>query len=142
MDATRESVRIAPWYWGQRPVLVTYALAGVHIDNAIRNARVLARQAAVAIDRGETVSPAVRRRWTGWPRRCSSSVRCSREETRPLIRAGIVEAVRIASQARTDEGLFTAPMVAQVRLMSSDLLQATDLSVEEAASMIRGVDSA
>ncbi len=142
LDATRESVRIAPWYWGQRQVLVTYALAGVHIDNAIRNARVLARQAAVAIDRGEAVSPAVPQ---AVDRLASAVLEIGpvlSGGTPAAIRDGIIEAVRLATEARRDEGLFTAPMVAQVRLMSSDLLQATDLSADEAASMIRGVDPA
>ena len=55
IDATKETVRIAPWYWGQRTLLLTYALAGFHLENAVRNCRVLARQAAVACDRTESV---------------------------------------------------------------------------------------
>ena len=55
LDATRESVRLSPWYWGQRQTLATYTLAGGHLDNALRNLRVLARQAAIALEREDLV---------------------------------------------------------------------------------------
>ena len=59
LDATRESVRLSPWYWGQRQTLATYTIAGGHLDNALRNLRVLARQAAIALDRDDVVPAAI-----------------------------------------------------------------------------------
>ena len=54
------------------------------------------------------------------------------------MREVILDAVATAAGAAA-EGLFTAPMVAQIRLSASDLLQATDMTVAEAATAIRAV---
>lgn len=140
LDATRESVRIAPWYWGQRTILVTYALAGIHLDNAIRNCRVLARQAAVSIDRGEVVSPGVP---DAMDRLAEAAVLIgpvlTGESPEPP-RDAALSAVVAATTGPLGSGLFTAPMVAQVRLIASDLLQATDLGTADAAALIRSLE--
>lgn len=142
LDATRESVRIAPWYWGQRTVLVTYALAGIHLDNAIRNCRVLARQAAVSIDRGEVVSPGVPDALDRLAEAVAEIGPVLAGESPAQARAVAVSAVATALAAPPGSGLFTGPMVAQIRLTASDLLQATDLRTAEAAAMIRAVEAA
>ena len=46
-------MRLVPWYWGQRAVLASYGIAGFHLDNALRNLRVLARHAANALAAGD-----------------------------------------------------------------------------------------
>ncbi len=144
LDATRESVRLAPWYWGQRTLLASYALAGVHLDNALRNLRVLARQAALALDRGEHVPD-------GIPEALDHLASGAAGLGSLLAGDAAVEQVHqdllgaVASTVgATDEsaehgrpGLFTGPIVAQVRLSSSDLLQASGLSGAEAAALIR-----
>ena len=148
LDATRESIRLVPWYWGQRGVLATYALAGTHLDNALRNLRVLARQAGVALDRDEHVPASL-------PRALELLAVATRELPAALsgdhapeaAQRAILAAVAAttagadpgatAADAPDRAGMFTAPMVAQVRLSASDLLQATGLTGDEAATAIR-----
>ena len=139
LDATRESVRLSPWYWGQRQTLTTYTLAGGHLDNALRNLRVLARQASIALDRGDHVPSEIQL--------ALSDLADGVEALGPALAGdGDVEPVRTvildavtAAAAAPSEGLFTAPMVAQIRMSASDLLQATDMTVGEAATAIRAV---
>jgi uncharacterized membrane protein YgaE (UPF0421/DUF939 family) len=139
LDATRESVRLSPWYWGQRQTLATYVVAGGHLDNALRNLRVLARQASIALERDDAV-----------PAEIPHALRSLAQGTTALgpaiageadfepVREVVLAAVA-TSAAASAEGLFTAPMIAQIRLSASDLLQATDLSAAEAAAAIRAV---
>ncbi|HYN57661.1 MAG TPA: FUSC family protein [Motilibacterales bacterium] len=139
LDATRESVRLSPWYWGQRQTLTTYTLAGGHLDNALRNLRVLARQVSIALDRGDHVPSEIQL--------ALSDLADGVEALGPALAGdGDVEPVRTvildavtAAAAAPSEGLFTAPMVAQIRMSASDLLQATDMTVGEAATAIRAV---
>ncbi len=145
LEATRESVRLAPWYWGQRTVLASYALAGFHLDNALRNLRVLARQAAAALDRDEYVPPEI----PG----AISELAAGTSELGAVLAGDAdpasVRAALLAAVARTDgvaeadfagagpTGAFNAPMIAQIRLSAADLLQATGLSALDAATAIR-----
>jgi uncharacterized membrane protein YgaE (UPF0421/DUF939 family) len=139
LDATRESVRLSPWYWGQRQTLATYTIAGGHLDNALRNLRVLARQAAIALDRDDVVPAAIPHALLGLADGVESLGPAIAGETGvESVRGVILDAVAAAATSST-EGLFTAPMVAQIRLSASDLLQATDMTVNEAATAIRAV---
>jgi uncharacterized membrane protein YgaE (UPF0421/DUF939 family) len=139
LDATRESVRLSPWYWGQRQTLATYTIAGGHLDNALRNLRVLARQAAIALDREDDVPaeiPHALLDLAGGVESLGPAI-AGDAEVEP-VRQVILDAVSTTAAAPA-EGLFTAPMVAQIRLSASDLLQATDMNVQEAATAIRAV---
>lgn len=139
LDATRESVRLSPWYWGQRQTLATYTVAGGHLDNALRNLRVLARQASIALERNDVVPPEIPL--------ALAELAAGAEFLGPVlagehgpgpVRERVLDAVTKASNAPV-EGLFTAPMVAQIRLSASDLLQATEMTGSEAATAIRTV---
>lgn len=139
LDATRESVRLSPWYWGQRQMLVTYTMAGGHLDNALRNLRVLARQASIALEREDHVPSEIARALSDLADGVEAlGPALAGEGAVDPVRAVILDAVATATAA-TSDGLFTAPMVAQIRLSASDLLQATDLTVGEAATAIRAV---
>ncbi len=139
LEVTRESVRLSPWYWGQRPTLATYTLAGGHLDNALRNLRVLARQASIALERDDEVPTAIPRALLGLAAGVESlGPALSGEQAPDPMREVILDAVATVTTASAG-GLFTAPMVAQVRLSASDLLQATDMTVSEAATAIRAV---
>jgi len=139
LDATRESVRLSPWYWGQRQTLATYTLAGGHLDNALRNLRVLARQASVALERDDVVPAEIPHALADLAAGVEAlgPMLAGDSEAGP-VRGVILAAVGTAAGAPA-EGLFTAPMVAQIRLSASDLLQATDMTVDEAATAIRAV---
>lgn len=140
LDATRESVRLAPWYWGRRSVLRTYALAAVHLDNALRNLRVLARQAMVALDRDEPVPGPLPVALELMARGAAQVGRAMADEDDPeAARRVILRGVAVTADRGGAGGLFSAPMMAQVRLTASDLLQATGLSLEESAARIRAV---
>jgi uncharacterized membrane protein YgaE (UPF0421/DUF939 family) len=139
LDATRESVRLSPWYWGQRQTLATYTIAGGHLDNALRNLRVLTRQASIALERDDVVPAAVPQALLGLADGIDSlGPAIAGEADVEPVREAILDAVATAAAAPA-EGLFTAPMVAQIRLSASDLLQATDMTVAEAATAIRAV---
>lgn len=139
LDATRESVRLSPWYWGQRQTLATYTIAGGHLDNALRNLRVLTRQASIALERDDVVPAAIPQALRGLADGIEAlGPAIAGEADFEPVRAVILDAVATAT-AIAAEGLFTAPMVAQIRLSASDLLQATDMSVSEAAMVIRAV---
>ncbi len=51
-----------------------------------------------------------------------------------------MDAVWLTTLMPASEGLFVGPMVAQIRLLASDVLQATGLGSAEAAALIRSVD--
>jgi uncharacterized membrane protein YgaE (UPF0421/DUF939 family) len=139
LDATRESVRLSPWYWGQRQTLTTYVQAGGHLDNALRNLRVLARQAAIALERDDVVPTEIPHALMGLAEGTTAlGPALAGEAGFEPVREVVLSAVATSAAAAVD-GLFTAPMVAQIRLSASDLLQATDLSAAEAAAAIRAV---
>lgn len=176
LDATRESVRLAPWYWGQRTLLTSYALAGFHLDNALRNLRVLARQAEVALDRGEAVPAQIPAALEGLGSACDALGAVLAGEADPTgVRRTLIGAVAltvgligpvepgapegaepapgadpaaapepglelsVGSELGSGSALFTAPMVGQIRLSASDLLQASGMSSAEAATVLRAV---
>lgn len=138
LDATKESIRLAPWYWGQRAVLATYAIAGAHLDNALRNLRVLARQAGVALDRDEAVPESIPRAielLAVGARQLGPVLSGDHEPERA--RREVLAAVAASAAQPDPGGMFSPPMVAQIRLSASDLLQATGMTVTEAAAAIR-----
>ncbi len=139
LDATRESVRLSPWYWGQRQTLATYVLAGGHLDNALRNLRVLARQASIALERDDAVAAEIPHALMSLAQGTTAlGPAIAGEADFEPVREMVLAAVATSAGASA-EGLFTAPMIAQIRLSASDLLQATDLSAAEAAAAIRAV---
>jgi uncharacterized membrane protein YgaE (UPF0421/DUF939 family) len=150
LAATRESIRLAPWYWGQRQVLDAYADAGFHLDNALRNLRVLARQAALALDRGEPVPqgiPAALAELAEAADRLGPALATEGdpEPVRRLLLVAVAHTHGVAaaeSSAPVRPGLFNAPMIAQIRLSASDLLQATGMPENEAADVIRAAGDA
>lgn len=137
MAATRESVRLAPWNWGEHAVLASYAGADTHLDSALRNLRVLARQASVALERDAEVPPEI-------PHALARLARCAEDlgavlagERDPVVlREDLIDAVALAAHASSD-GPFNAPIVAQIRLSATDLYQASGAPLDEATERIR-----
>jgi uncharacterized membrane protein YgaE (UPF0421/DUF939 family) len=160
LAATRESVRLAPWAWGQRALMASYALAGFHLDNALRNLRVLARQADVALDRHDPVSAAIPDALDALAVAVDGLGAVLAGEPPEPVRRTLLAAVARSSGAAgsapepegpdrgaaapqpAGAGMFTAPMVAQVRLSASDLLQASGLSATQSAAAIRAAGDA
>ncbi len=150
LAATRESIRLAPWYWDQRPVLDSYADAGFHLDNALRNLRVLARQATLALDRSEPVPqgiPAALDELAEAVDQLGPAL-ATEGDPKPVRRLLLVAVAHThgvtaaESSAPARPGLFNAPMIAQIRLSASDLLQATGMPADAAAGIIRATGDA
>jgi uncharacterized membrane protein YgaE (UPF0421/DUF939 family) len=155
LDATRESVRLAPWYWGQRALLAAYALAGFHLDHALRNLRVLARQAAATLRRGEPVPPAL----VGALEALAEAVgelgpalagEAGPEGAMEHLRRAVARCDEVSrwahqpggSAAATPGGPYLAPMVGQVRLSVADLLQALGLPASHTRAVVHGTEAA
>lgn len=145
LDATREAVRLAPWYWSYRTRLAAYATAGAHLDNALRNLRVLARQAVVALDRDEPVAaslPGALDQLAAGTRQVGQVL--AGNSAAPDVQALLLEAVASTGDhahqrqpADPAPGLFSTPMIAQVRLSVADLLQASGATSQAAIAAIR-----
>lgn len=140
---TRESVRLAPWYWGQRTVLASYALAGFHLDNALRNLRVLARHAAIALDRDDPTPHGLDEALGDLARATEQLAPIlagdeAADGLRDELLAVLAWAVRVPD-TRGERAPFSAPMRIQVRLTVSDLLQASGLTQEEVVAAVAAV---
>jgi uncharacterized membrane protein YgaE (UPF0421/DUF939 family) len=140
LDVTRESVRLAPWYWGQRTLLASYALAGFHLDHALRNLRVLARQAAATLRRGDPVPEPLVAAVEALARAAAGigPVLAGRADPQPVLDHLEQAAGAAATPMATDEGLYLAPMLGQVRLSVADLVQALGVPAPQARAIVHG----
>ncbi|HEX6500381.1 MAG TPA: FUSC family protein [Micromonosporaceae bacterium] len=139
LSTGREVATLAPVRWRARAPLAQYLDAAVHVDRAVRNARVLARRVWAAIADQEPV-----------PEELPVAIRtlgdCVDELRRQLgsgdrpehARERAVEAVRQAATAYR-EGVEFSGMVAvgQVRAIATDLLRAAGLEDRAAGRLVR-----
>ncbi|MCU0284566.1 MAG: FUSC family protein [Candidatus Nanopelagicales bacterium] len=155
LDATRESVRLAPWYWGQRALLAAYALAGVHLDHALRNLRVLARQAAATLRRGEEVPAPLAEALQALAEAANGLGPALAGEVDPDVvvahlrlaidRCDQASAARPAAEPAAhgpQSGPYLAAMLGQVRLSAADLLQALGLPTAQTRALVHVGDAA
>ncbi|QFZ23766.1 FUSC family protein [Saccharothrix syringae] len=137
-----EIATIAPIRWRSRHDLGRYETAAAPLDYALRNARVLARRALAALRDGEDVPevlPDVLRRYAEAVDLLRTELARGEEPTRA--RAAVCEAARCTTEGRLGGGgLSTKVVLAQVRSVAVDLLQATGLSRAEAAESLPPVD--
>ncbi|WP_308258182.1 FUSC family protein [Saccharothrix obliqua] len=133
-----EIAAIAPIRWRRRDELGRYQATAAPIDYALRNTRVLARRALAGLRDGERMPdnlPEVLRQYAG-------AVDLLRAElARGDEPIGARAAVRDASAVATThqlggEGFSTRVVLAQVRSVAVDLLQATGLNRAEAAESL------
>ncbi|MGN0064752.1 MAG: aromatic acid exporter family protein [Nocardioides sp.] len=131
--AATEVAHMSPVRWYQRTEVARYAQVLVDIDNAIRDARVLARRVSSMLRMGET----------GGDELCEA-VECLARGVQ-IFEAGLsdpaayaraqdelVESVRLAVGALTDQmTLNRAAVVAQVRSLAADVLFASGMSRDE-----------
>lgn len=140
LGAGREIARIAPFRRRSRGHLMQYVDAADHIDHAVRNVRVLARRAVVAVQRNEAFAP-------GLPaaiRRLGEAVRTLRNElgkgAEPrAARQGLVDAVGLATAA-VGPGFSANVMIAQIRSAAHDLLRASGLELADVDRALRRVE--
>jgi len=122
-----------------RSQVAVFAVAGAHIDLAVRNTRVLARGAVRAISIGDATPPGVSRAI----RDLAEAVHALRGLfADPGRDAGVVEpAVRAAALATNvleeTANLSVSVIVGQIRSTATDLLRATGMEMSEAHRLVR-----
>ncbi|MBM7812373.1 FUSC family protein [Saccharothrix algeriensis] len=133
-----EIATIAPIRWRRRNELGRYRATAAPVDYALRNMRVLARRALSALHDGEQlpdVLPEVLRQYSDAVDLLRTEL--ARGEDPDQARAAVRDAVRAATAHRLGgEGLSPKVVLAQVRSVAVDLLQATGLTRAEAASAL------
>jgi uncharacterized membrane protein YgaE (UPF0421/DUF939 family) len=134
LQAGREIVTFAPIHRGARLGLNRYEAASVPIDRALRNTRVLARRAMVALRDGELTPAVLPELLEG----LAGSVVLLRDELASgaeltQARASARSAAKRATVELLHDGDFSMQaVVLQVRSIAVDLLQATGMSRTEA----------
>ncbi|MFB4264915.1 aromatic acid exporter family protein [Nonomuraea sp. GTA35] len=141
LETSREIATISPLHRHRRPRLEGYETAAVPLDHALRNARVLARRAIVALDGSSALPP-----WLpGALRELADATLLLRDELatgRPPERAGLA-ILSVASRQGAQRWGFSADvMIAQLRSIIVDLLQATGTEREEAVAALPPLDVA
>jgi len=134
LNLATETASIAPTRWRSRAPLSQYLDAAVHIDRALRNARVLARRSIAVLEDGETVGPELLdslRMLAEAVRKFTGELAGGRDPTgtRRLALAAVDKA---ADAYRSGLGFSGDVVVAQVRSIVTDLLRATGM--DDAAS--------
>ncbi|WP_181312221.1 FUSC family protein [Nocardioides campestrisoli] len=128
-----EVAAMSPVRWRQRPEVARYAGALTDVDNAIRDARVLARRLSSMLRMGERCSPSM----TASVEALSRGVRIFESDfAAPGLpqdaEENLVEAVRLAMESLTDRmTLNRAAVVSQIRSLAADLLFAGGMTRDE-----------
>ncbi|MGO1053983.1 FUSC family protein [Crossiella sp. CA198] len=138
LDTGAEIARIAPIRWRRRADLDNYLAAAVPLDHAMRNTRVLIRRALAALRDGEPAPaelPAVLTKLADAVDLLRAELAAGDE---PLAaRQLALEAAKEASVALIGEGGFSVRVVvAQLRSLAVDLLQATGVSRDDAIAAL------
>jgi uncharacterized membrane protein YgaE (UPF0421/DUF939 family) len=138
LEAGRETATLSPLRWRSRPVLAGYVEAEVHIERAIRNARVLMARTESLLGNAEPVPAGLGRSLSGLAEAVDSLRReladgVAPEQTRHLLAAAVGDA---SSAYREGLGFYGAVVVAQIRSAAVELLRATGLSADQTDQMI------
>ncbi len=141
LEGSSEVARIAPVRWRTRGQLVGYLDAAEPIDHLARNLRVLARHTITMLRRKEPVPdtlPASLRTLAGAVRLMQMDLEHGSE---PLeARSAAWAAAELATEALDQTGGFAGQVVvAQVRTMAVDLLQASGLDRDDAGKKLPGL---
>jgi hypothetical protein len=138
IDVSHEVAMLAPARWNTRGVLGVLDKALPHVEGAVNDTRVLARQTAAALERGDVIPPGLDTAVD----ECGSAVEVLR---RAIVSGGDLAAARAAAtraaQAATEALDHTAGMLAQtvagqIRLVAADVLYATGLTAEDVADAL------
>ncbi|WP_181449251.1 FUSC family protein [Nonomuraea aridisoli] len=139
LDTSLEIARLSPMHRRQRSRPAEYETAADPLDHALRNARLLARRAMVALDDGDRLPP-----WfPGTLRELAEATLLLRDELaeghEPRRTGAAVRAA--ASRLGTERWGFSADVMnAQLRSITVDLLQATGADREDALSALPPLD--
>ena len=139
LEQADESVRLVPLYWHMRPALARWRAADRPLEFAVRNVRVLARDAVRVID----LEPHPPSRLSAATEQLASAAHAveqqleaggesSHAETAVLRAAGLATLV-----AEPQATMPVSAMVAQIRATATDLLEALGLDHETAVTKVR-----
>lgn len=128
-----EIARMSPMRWKQREHVQTYVATVRDLDNAIRDARVLARKTSALLRRGEIVPPDMDLAIDALARAIGIFADdLSEHDDFDHARQELIEAARMASAALPDAmTMNSASIAAQVRSLAADLLYASGYSRDE-----------
>jgi uncharacterized membrane protein YgaE (UPF0421/DUF939 family) len=136
---SRETTRFAPPRRRLRSRVERYAEAGVHVDLAVRNVRVLARGTIRAVRLDENVPPEI----ADAVRDLAAAVRAfpdavERREHVDRVREAALRAAATATRVLEGTGnLSVSVIVGQVRSTATDLLAGTGMDADQAAEEVR-----
>lgn len=136
----REITAVAPLRRRRRRVLVRYAELAERADYAMRNARVLARRAYTALGDDEPAVPALPDAVAGLAAAADGlTEQLGRDGDRSRAREPVLEVARRCALIAADDALGPSEqvMVAQLRSIALDLLQATGMTRGEALTVMR-----
>lgn len=127
-----EIASLSPWRWRQRETVTRYTGVLADLDNAIRDARVLARRAATMLRLGEVPDPDL----TASVELLARGVHLYEGElsTGDVARARseLVDAVRLAVTSQAEHlTMNSAAVASQVRSLAADILLASGLTRDE-----------
>ncbi len=141
----RETVTIAPVRWRARGLIAPYVEAAGHIDNAVRNARVLARRALALLSGTPQANEPVPDQLVTAIQRLAQAVQMLRTDfdtgrEPQAATTEVLEAVRCASAAHAAGlGFSGEVVVAQIRSLGVDLLQAAWFDQDAALRAVRRI---
>lgn len=128
-----EIASLSPWRWRQRADVQRYAGVLGDIDNAIRDARVLARRASTMLRLGEPCSPAMADAVEALARGVHLfEGELGHGHEAEAARAELVEGVRLAvTSVQSEMTLNNAALASQVRSLAADVLLANGMTRTE-----------
>ncbi|QCX28264.1 FUSC family protein [Nocardioides jishulii] len=131
--SVREVAAISPMRWRQRGEVERYSSVLTDVDNAIRDARVLARRASTMIRLGEQPGDQLAAAVEGLAKGVAVfQDNLANPGERARAENQLVEAVRIAMAALTEEmTLNRAAVAAQIRSLAADMLYAGGMTRDE-----------
>jgi uncharacterized membrane protein YgaE (UPF0421/DUF939 family) len=138
VDASHELVMLAPARWKARETLAHVETALPYVDAAVRDSRVLARQALTAIQGGDAIPPGLDTALD----ECAVAVLALQRavdssEDLAAARAASVRAAKAATEAvEHTSGMLAQTVAGQVRFVAADLLYATGLTAQDVEDML------
>ncbi|GAA3528216.1 hypothetical protein GCM10022234_26830 [Aeromicrobium panaciterrae] len=128
-----EIARMSPMRWKQREHVETYVATVRDLDNAVRDARVLARKTSALLRHGELVPPDMDLAIDALAKAIGIFADdLSQHDDFDEARQELVEAARMASAALPEAmTMNSASIAAQVRSLAADLLYASGFSRDE-----------
>jgi uncharacterized membrane protein YgaE (UPF0421/DUF939 family) len=139
LNLATETVSIAPTRWRSRAPLAQYLDAAVHIDRALRNARVLARRVVAVIEDAESFTPELPEglRLLADAVRTFTRELASGRDPKGARRLALAAVGTAADAYRAGLGFSGDVVVAQIRSIATDLLRATGMDDNASARAVR-----